>query len=602
MTLAVAPASAGVWLAGDLHVHTTYSHDSYGGPGDDNTGLDDANTYGLSVGEEFMLASTRGLDYVAITDHNDIRAQSDPGFGTQGVIGVPGYENSLKTHAQMLGATRLYENGDKGLEATRAVADSLRRDGGVFQVNHPSSPDWAFRYEIPAETSEVWNLPWYYQPPFPAAADNDRALAFWQGWLDTGAKVAAVGGSDSHWAATASVQGVGQPTTWVYASEPTPAGVLAGLRAGRTFISHQPPAYAGPQIFLEADGDRDGAYEAMVGDTVAPSSPLRVRVLGGSGGFLRIVTDGGREATDPVQVTSSEFEHGFVVPPAATWVHAQLYGEDQPTGRQAGCAAIPSDDLSGSFTYCTNRVVMLGLTSAIFLRAPEPVDPGSLAARPVDPAIGVRVKAPRLASDSLRGRNIRLRIRGKKGLPAISHFVLQYRRTGRGTKKTYTTLRARLAKRATRVRFKKGEIGETYLFRITAIGSDGKRSPFRHSRTVFPYDDRGKGRRYSRGWRRIKNRRAWLGGYSQTSRRGATLDFSTRGGGRIYLIARTGPDGGKAVFGRGSKKRVVSFRTKTRRNRRVVATVNRTDKRIYRFRLKVLSGTVTLDGFGVRRR
>jgi hypothetical protein len=227
---------------------------------------------------------------------------------------------------------------------------------------------------------------------------------------------------------------------------------------------------------------------------------------------------------------------------------------------------------------------------------------GSVGARPVDPSLDVRVKAPRLASDTLRGRNIRLRIRGKRGLAGISHLVLQYRRTGRGTKRAYTTLRPRLAKSAKRVSFRKGKIGETYLFRITAVGTNGKRSRFRDARTVLPYDDRGKGRRYSRGWRRIRNGRAWQGGYSQTSRRGATLDFATRGGGRIYLIARTGPGGGRAVFGRGSKKRVVSFRTKTRRNRRVVAIVNRTQKRVYRFRLRVLSGTVTVDGLGVRRR
>jgi hypothetical protein len=219
-----------------------------------------------------------------------------------------------------------------------------------------------------------------------------------------------------------------------------------------------------------------------------------------------------------------------------------------------------------------------------------------------DRALDVRVKAPRLASDVSRGRGIRLRIHGKKGLPSISHFVLQYRRTGRGTKRKYTTLRPRLAKRTTRVRFNKGKVGETYLFRITAVGVNGRRSAFHHSRTVFPYDDRGKGRRYSRGWRRVGNSRAWLGGYSQTSRRGATLNFTTKGGGRVYLVARTGPNGGRAVFGRGTKKRVVSFRSRTRRNRRVVAIVNRTDKRIYRFRLRVLSGTVTVDGLGVRRR
>ena len=150
---------------------------------------------------------------------------------------------------------------------------------------------------------------------------------------------------------------------------------------------------------------------------------------------------------------------------------------------------------------------------------------GALAAAPGGSLVDVRVKAPRLASDSLRGRRIRLRIRGKKGLAAISHFVLQYRRTGRGTRKAYTTLRARLAKSTTRVRFKRGKIGETYLFRITAIGASGKRSAFHHSRTVFPYDDRGKGRRYSRGWRRVKSKRAWLGGYSRTSRPGAALNL-----------------------------------------------------------------------------
>lgn len=62
LTTGLSPAFAGEWLAGDLHVHTTYSRDSYGAPSDDNTGLDDANTVGLSVGEQFALAGSRSLD------------------------------------------------------------------------------------------------------------------------------------------------------------------------------------------------------------------------------------------------------------------------------------------------------------------------------------------------------------------------------------------------------------------------------------------------------------------------------------------------------------------------------------------------------------
>ncbi|HWL66736.1 MAG TPA: hypothetical protein VNP73_12235, partial [Actinomycetota bacterium] len=34
------------WLAGDFHVHTVYSHDSWGGPDDPGTPPDEAHTFG----------------------------------------------------------------------------------------------------------------------------------------------------------------------------------------------------------------------------------------------------------------------------------------------------------------------------------------------------------------------------------------------------------------------------------------------------------------------------------------------------------------------------------------------------------------------------
>ena len=128
LLLAAAPASAGVWLSGDLHVHTTYSHDSWGGPADDNTGPEDFYTAGQTVTEDFAIAALRGLDFLAITDHNDVRSQTDPGWGTGGVLGIPAYENSLHGHGQMLGATRIYDKGDSGPAAVRAMEDQLHRD------------------------------------------------------------------------------------------------------------------------------------------------------------------------------------------------------------------------------------------------------------------------------------------------------------------------------------------------------------------------------------------------------------------------------------------------------------------------------------------
>ena len=369
--LACAPtalAARGEWLAGDLHVHTTYSHDSYGGPGDDNTGPDQAYTLGHTVTDDFAIAASRGLDYLAITDHNDIRSQSDPGFGAFGVLPIHAYENSLHGHAQMLGATRLYDNGDQSVAAVTALEDALHADGGVFQANHPMDPKWEYGYDVPVDTVEVWNLPWYYQPPFPAASDNDGALRYWEGWLDRGYKVGATGGSDNHWVSTTAAQGPGQPTTWVFARDRSEHSILAGLRKGHTFVSHEPPAYGGATAFLEADRDGDGAYESISGDTVPPGSSLRVRVNGAPGAQLRVVTDGGVQALDPVPVTSAAFEYRFRLPRSATWVSAQVYGNDAQEGREELCNSVVGADGTEPGTYCENRIALLALTSAIYLR------------------------------------------------------------------------------------------------------------------------------------------------------------------------------------------------------------------------------------------
>ena len=365
---APAQAADGEWLAGDLHVHTTYSHDSYGGPADDNTGPEDFYTLGWSVADQFLHASTRGLDYLAITDHNDIRSQQDPGFGTNGVIPLPGYENSLHGHAQMLGATKLYDDGDSSTAAVQAVADALRADGGVFQVNHPASgstdfphdTDWEYMYDVQPDTVEVWNISRLYQPPLPSGTNNDDGVRYWEGWLDRGAKIAATGGSDSHWRSTFAAQGVGQPTTWVYARERTAAGILEGLRAGRTFISHQPPNLGGPRLFLEGEG-------TMVGDEVPPGTPLRVRVEGGTGMFLRIITTGGEPLGEPVEVTGPSFQHDFQAPAAAPgWVRAELFSPDLAEQRGAVCGD------STDTTYCRNMLGVTAMTSAMYVRNPTP--------------------------------------------------------------------------------------------------------------------------------------------------------------------------------------------------------------------------------------
>ena len=365
-------SASGRWLAGDLHAHTTYSHDSYGGPGDDNTGIEEITTLGHTVASQFGVARGRGLDFLAITDHNDVRSVSDPGFGSVGLLGLPGYENSLMGHAQMLGARRVYSNGDSSTAAVATLARTLRRDGGVFQINHPAEGatgfpdglDWKYGYAIKPDTVEMWNISRLYQPPLPSASSNDDAVRFWEGWLDRGARVAATGGSDNHYLATTAIQGVGQPTTWVHARARNARGLLEGLRRGRTSISHQPPGLGGPRLFLEADGRGGDRFEAMVGDTVRPGSRFRVRARGAAGSYLRVISDHGRQAFAPVPIGPGRFEHRFRLPRKATWVRAELFDPDLAEERGVIC-----DDLFGTqTTYCRNQLLVTAMTSAMYVR------------------------------------------------------------------------------------------------------------------------------------------------------------------------------------------------------------------------------------------
>ena len=323
---------------------------------------------------QFTVAAARGLDFVAITDHNDVRSQSDPGFGAGGVIAVPGYEASYRGHAQMLGATRVYEGPSATTADVQVLADALRADGGVFQINHPAEGstdfphdrDWAYDHAVVPDTVEVWNISRLWQPPLPSGSSNDDAIRFWEDFLDAGHHVGATGGSDNHYLATTPVQGVGQPTTWVCAPSASAAGVLEGLRAGATFVSHQPPSHGGPRLFVEGDADADGVYESIAGDTVAPGSAVRVRVEGAPGSLLQLFGTGGRPLGEPVPVTGPSFVHSITPDASVTWVRAEIYEPDGGSERAALCDGA----FGGETTYCRNDLAVLAMTSAIYLAAP----------------------------------------------------------------------------------------------------------------------------------------------------------------------------------------------------------------------------------------
>jgi hypothetical protein len=353
-----APAAAkpkGTWLAGDMHVHTCYSHDAYCGPGDDNTGPDTFYSSGGTVEERFIEAAAKGLDFLNISDHNDIRAWTDPGFGTHGVVGLHSYEASLPGgHAHAIGIDRLFDPN----QPIQALADAIHADGGLFQANHPAYRatkvpqtcaqmqqagdymDWQYGFDVTPDTLEVWN----------PTASLDVAERYWECWLDRGVKIPATPGSDTHGA----LMQVGTPTTFVFSRSRSEADIEAGIASGRTTLSRTSPTLGGTRLLLQSGSK-------MVGDTVHPGASMQVRADGVPGGALVRVRANGRTIVDDAPLLPGQAVKFKA--PGPGWVRAILYAPEPLAQQDPGCS--PNDS---PISLCSHDLEVVALTSPLYVR------------------------------------------------------------------------------------------------------------------------------------------------------------------------------------------------------------------------------------------
>lgn len=335
----------GTWLAGDFHCHSTYSHDVWGGPSDDNTGEDEFYTHGHTPGEQIALAELRALDFLAITDHNRVESVHAPDYRSDRLVLVPGYEHSLpdSDHAGVfLPAPELLPDVIPADGGTTAWLDEIHGRGGMAVVNHPfygnreEGDALAWDHDVAAslrfDAVEVWNSMWLtrhdtvplYEP------DNSLAVQWWEHNFAPARRGAAVGGSDNHWKLLDGTAGVGQPTTWVYAADRTPAGIIAGVQAGRTTISWQPPGLGGPQLTLDVVEEWTSTA-AMIGGSVHGDGPL-LAVIGVSGASagqrLRLVSGGLVVHESLVGPLTGHVTVPVVLPPGG-WLRAELLLEER---------------------------------------------------------------------------------------------------------------------------------------------------------------------------------------------------------------------------------------------------------------------------------
>lgn len=261
------------WYRGDLHAHTHHS---------------DAR---LSVAELAGVARAQGLDFLAITDHNTISHLPELSLhSTRDLLLIPGVEvTTYYGHANVWGLRRWLDFRCHDVEDVQRVMKAAHAQGALFSINHPYSPhgaSWEYGWIEGADAVEVWHGPWY--------SEDDRTLAWWDELLQAGRQVVAVGGSDWHPPRDVDprfLYQVGIPTTWVYARNLSVEAVLAGMRAGHTFIT---ATVDGPQVRFR--GRTPDGRTAVMGDvlTVPEGTPvtLECEVRGAQEQVLELIHDG----------------------------------------------------------------------------------------------------------------------------------------------------------------------------------------------------------------------------------------------------------------------------------------------------------------------
>jgi hypothetical protein len=258
------------WIAGDLHAHTLHS---------DGT---------LTVEQLADHARQRGLDFLAVTDHNTVSHHPylEPVGETYGVQLLPGQEVTKdEGHANCFGPigwVDFREPADVWLDHTTS-------QGGLMSINHPVVPDcgWRLPMEGTAHLVELWHKTWDRTASAP--------LDWWQGVGGV-----PVGGSDFHNPDHA--DRVGAPTTLVEVPEDLPpvgaeAGeaVLEALSAGRVALSAEPD---GPVLLRQGDDllavDADGLTIVAPDDTRRQVDRSVMALEGAPAGLHRLVDPAGR--------------------------------------------------------------------------------------------------------------------------------------------------------------------------------------------------------------------------------------------------------------------------------------------------------------------
>lgn len=323
------------WYRGDLHMHGAHSDGSC-------ASQSGAQRVPCPLFLTANQAVSRGLDFIALSDHNGVSQLNDirelqPYFDR--LLLIPARElTTFQGHANLFGVIQAvdFRVGSPSVPDWNALLRHIAALHGLLSINHPVSPN----------DESCMGCGWTPQQPvdmhrvqaieavngLDALVPQRSGIPFWQHQLDQGLRLTAIGGSDNHDAKQPmSLPGgalIGTPTTVVHASELSMAAILDGIRAGHVFIDTQ-----GTRDRMLEFTARVGAYTAEMGDALAAPAGstvhIELAVTAPAGSRVELVSD--RDTVQPkidlaVHGTQQKLAFDWPSDGKPHWVRANVRG------------------------------------------------------------------------------------------------------------------------------------------------------------------------------------------------------------------------------------------------------------------------------------
>lgn len=285
--------NAPAWYRGDLHMHDAHS---------DGSCLSQlGRKIPCPLYRTVESAARRGLDFIAISDHNtishfDAMRELQPYFDN--LLLIPAREiTTFQGHANVYGTTQFidFRLTSPYVPNINQLLKRVQELHSIFSINHPGIPsgESCMGCGWTAPNTDFSRVTAIEVINGDSREGSGSGIPLWQEELNKGFRLTGLGGSDNHDADLPpdTRSAVGRPTTVIYAQSLSERAILDAIRAGHAFVDVEGTR----DRIVEFEAKTDSSTASMGDSIKAPAGQqvhFTVKMIALQGAHPEIIEDG----------------------------------------------------------------------------------------------------------------------------------------------------------------------------------------------------------------------------------------------------------------------------------------------------------------------